>query len=65
MKNISKTIAELYDKDQMPEDLLIAHKENDLILERAYIGKSFDNDSERIEYLFDLYEKSLRMDLND
>ena len=54
-----KTIAQLYDPEQMPEKLLELHKYNDEVLERIYIGRSFKNDTERIEKLFELYCKSL------
>ena len=35
------------------------HKQNDLIVENCYGGKQFDNDNERIEHLFNLYEKMI------
>ena len=49
------TIAELYDPDNMPENLRRAHEENDELLERIYIGRRFRNDTERLEKLFELY----------
>lgn len=51
------TIAELYDPDAMPRDLLEAHERNDELVERIYIGRRFKNDTERLEKLFDLYVK--------
>ena len=51
------TIADLYDPDNMPADLLAAHERNDEVLERIYIGRRFKNDTERLEKLFDLYTK--------
>jgi hypothetical protein len=51
------TIADLYDPDEMPEDLRRAHEENDEVLERIYIGRLFRNDTERLEKLFELYTK--------
>jgi hypothetical protein len=51
------TIADLYEPDNMPEDLRHAHERNDEILERIYIGRRFKNDTERLEKLFDLYTK--------
>lgn len=51
------TIADLYDPDEMPEDLQAAHERNDEVLERIYIGRRFKNDTERLEKLFDLYTK--------
>ena len=50
-------IAELYDPQEMPENLRIAHERNDEVLERIYIGRRFKNDTERLEKLFDLYSK--------
>lgn len=51
------TITDLYDPDNMPTNLKIAHEQNDEILERIYIGRRFRNDSERIEKLFELYKE--------
>lgn len=38
-------------------DLYHAHKRNDEVIERIYIGRQFRNDTERLEKLFDLYTK--------
>jgi hypothetical protein len=51
------TIADLYDPDNMPENLRHAHDRNDEVLERIYIGRRFKNDTERLEKLFELYTK--------
>jgi hypothetical protein len=51
------TIADLYDPDEMPENLRQAHDRNDEVLERIYIGRRFKNDTERLEKLFELYVK--------
>lgn len=51
------TIADLYDPDEMPDDLRAAHERNDEVLERIYIGRRFRNDTERLEKLFELYTK--------
>jgi hypothetical protein len=51
------TIADLYDPDNMPENLRHAHERNDEVLERIYIGRRFRNDTERLEKLFDMYVK--------
>ncbi|WP_039815314.1 class I SAM-dependent DNA methyltransferase [Xanthomonas arboricola] len=51
------TIADLYDPDEMPDDLHQAHIWNDEVVERIYIGRRFRNDTERLEKLFDLYTK--------
>ena len=50
-------IADLYDPDNMPDNLRRAHECNDEVLERIYIGRRFKNDTERLEKLFDLYTK--------
>ncbi|EED33275.1 hypothetical protein NOR53_1987 [gamma proteobacterium NOR5-3] len=50
------TIADLYDPDSMPVDLLEAHERNDETLERIYIGRRFKNDTERLEKLFEMYQ---------
>jgi hypothetical protein len=51
-----KTLAELYDPDKMPEDLRLAHRELDEEVDKIYRKKPFENDEERLAYLFDLYE---------
>jgi hypothetical protein len=50
-----KTIAWLYDPDNMPRNLLDAHRSLDETLEKIYIGRPFKNDTERLEHLFKLY----------
>lgn len=51
------SIADLYDPETMPKNLLMAHERNDEVLERIYIGRRFKNDTERLEKLFDMYAK--------
>ena len=51
------SIADLYDPETMPANLRAAHARNDEVLERIYIGRTFRNDTERLEKLFDLYTK--------
>jgi hypothetical protein len=58
-KHSDKTLAQLYDPDKMPEDLREAHRLNDLAIERCYRSKPFESDTERLEYLFKLYEKMI------
>lgn len=51
----NKSLAELYDPDKMPADLLAAHKANDAAVEAAY-EVNFDGDEEKIvAHLFKLY----------
>lgn len=52
-----KTLAQLYDPEKMPKGLKEAHHQLDLAVERCYRSKPFDNNEERLEYLFKLYEK--------
>ena len=52
-----KTIAQLYDPDTMPADLLEAHRALDAAVEKCYRVKPFTSDEERLEYLFTLYEQ--------
>lgn len=56
-KHPEKTMAQLYDPDKMPAGLRQAHKELDEAIERCYRLKPFENDTERLEYLFKEYEK--------
>ncbi len=53
-----KTIAYMYHANTMPTDLRHAHHNLDLIVEKCYRSKPFKNDSERLEHLFQLYEKT-------
>ena len=50
------SLADLYDPLTMPKDLLKAHQRLDKAVETAY-SRSFDNDSQRVAYLFELYQK--------
>jgi len=55
-KYSEKTLAQLYDPDKMPSGLKEAHHQLDLAIERCYRLKPFENDVERLEYLFKMYE---------
>ncbi|QTV78982.1 DNA methyltransferase [Microbacterium sp. NIBRBAC000506063] len=52
-----KTLAELYDPDLMPDDLRLAHQELDELVDSVYRKRGFDNDEERLSYLFGMYEQ--------
>ena len=52
-----KTLADLYDPDKMPADLLEAHENLDRAVEKLYRDSPFRDSTERVEYLFKLYEK--------
>jgi len=58
-KHSEKTLAQLYDPDKMPKGLRDAHYQNDLAVELCYRSKPFENDEERLEYLFKLYEQMI------
>lgn len=59
-----KTLSELYDPDKMPDDLRTIHNKLDLTIERCYKNKPFDNDEERLELLFDMYERMTEEEKN-
>jgi hypothetical protein len=50
------SLADLYDPDTMPADLLKAHQKLDRLVEKAY-GKSFDSDAARVSFLFQKYQE--------
>lgn len=52
-----KTIKWLYGSTTMPVGLRKAHQELDEAIERCYRLQPFTNDTERLEYLFRLYEE--------
>ncbi|WP_417419889.1 DNA methyltransferase [Halomonas sp.] len=52
-----KTMAQLYDTDKMPENLLDAHQALDEAVEKLYRDRPFRDTAERQEYLLARYEK--------
>ncbi|MBO9428750.1 DNA methyltransferase [Sulfitobacter sp. R18_1] len=58
----TKTLADLYDPDRMPDNLRAAHERNDEVLEKIYIGRRFKNDTERLDHLFERYEELTKDD---
>lgn len=52
-----RNLAQLYDPEKMPADLLYAHESMDRVVESVYRAKPFGNDEDRLEHLFKLYEK--------
>ncbi len=54
-----KTLSQLYDTGKMPVELMEAHQQLDLAIEKIYRIKPFDNDEERLAYLFKLYEQMI------
>ncbi len=62
-KHPEKTMAQLYDPDTMPVGLLKAHQELDRAVEDIYrLGNPFKSDTERLEFLFKLYEEMVQKD---
>jgi hypothetical protein len=51
------SLADLYDPLTMPPELVKAHKELDKAVDLCYRPQAFTNDSNRIEYLFSLYNE--------
>jgi hypothetical protein len=51
------SLADLYDPLTMPPALVKAHQELDKAVDLCYRPQPFPNETKRIEYLFDLYEK--------
>ena len=49
-------IADIYDPDKMPEDLLQSHRRLDKVVNECYLKSEFANDTEQLSYLFKLYE---------
>lgn len=61
-RHYGQTLADLYDPDKMPSDLLEAHKALDRAVEEAY-GVDFNGDEEKIvAYLFKLYAEATESD---
>ena len=52
-----KTLANMYDPENMPADLREAHEENDRLVDSLYKKGGFTNDEDRLAALFDLYEQ--------
>jgi hypothetical protein len=53
------TLAQLYEPENMPEDLREAHYANDLLVDTLYRKSGFMNDEERLLELFKRYKKQL------
>ena len=51
------SLADLYDPIAMPPKLVKAHQALDKAVDKAYRTQPFTNETKRIEFLFDLYEK--------
>ncbi len=51
------TLADLYDPLTMPEALTKAHRALDAAVDRAYAQQKFSGDSDRVAFLFNLYQQ--------
>jgi len=51
------TMADLYEPDGMPPALVKAHNELDKAVDLAYRSQAFTSEANRMEFLFELYEK--------
>ncbi len=58
-KHPGTTVAELYNPETMPPDLLSAHQENDEYLEQHVYGRLFRDDNQRLEHLFAMYGRMI------
>jgi hypothetical protein len=52
-----RTLAELYDPDEMPSSLLDAHRSLDETVDRLYGSRAFESDEERLKVLFAMYKE--------
>lgn len=53
----NSSLADLYDPIAMPPKLMKAHQELDRAVDLCYRSNPFTNETKRIEYLFELFEK--------
>lgn len=53
----NSTLADLYDPNTMPPTLLKAHQALDKAVDKAYRKAAFKDEKERIEFLFERYQK--------
>ncbi|MCC6721541.1 MAG: class I SAM-dependent DNA methyltransferase, partial [Bacteroidia bacterium] len=53
----NRSLADLYDPLTMPKELLKAHNELDKAVDLAYRSQAFTSEANRMEFLFELYEK--------
>ena len=51
------SLADLYDPNTMPPELVKAHQVLDKAVDQCYRSQSFTSEAKRIEFLFELYEK--------
>jgi len=51
------SLADLYDPLTMPADLTKAHQKLDAAVDAAYAKRKFNGDSDRVAFLFELYQQ--------
>jgi len=51
-----RTLAELYDPDNMPGDLRAAHAQVDALVDSIYSRRGYETDEQRLADLFDMYK---------
>ena len=56
-KNATSSLADLYDPDRMPAELIKAHRSLDAAIDRLYSNRGFGDDRARVEHLFRIYER--------
>ena len=54
------SLADLYDPLTMPKELVKAHKELDLAVDRLYRKAPFKDDAERVAFLFEMYKEIVK-----
>lgn len=55
-----KSLAELYNPETMPAELLQLHQRNDALVESCYRDKPFASDEERLSFLLGLYNQKVQ-----
>ena len=55
-----KSLAELYNPETMPAELLELHQRNDALVESCYRDKPFASDEERLSFLLGLYNQKVQ-----
>ncbi len=53
----NSSLADLYDPNTMPPVLVKAHQQLDKAVDLCYRPQPFPNETKRIEFLFELYDK--------
>jgi len=62
-KECRGTLADLYDPNVMPRELIDAHQSLDKAVDAAYGAKGFASEAERLEFLFGLYKNYLSAEM--